>query len=346
MSFARTEPAWPALVVAGALSLAAHAAVLAGFAGRGETLMIEGGGVAEIAALGNDFRDFTRGALPSQAAEAVPETPTEASMTPPPTEAAPTPPPAAPPVTATDAPATRPETAEAPAPPPRAAPETPTETAPQAAPAASETPTVNAAPATAPVASAPAAAPITPQATPLAAAAPVTPPTTAPAPEVEVRTAAADTPRPQRRPDPETQRRPEPETRRPPQQASAAQAAGDSDRDARRGSDQGQPEATAARAAPRQAAAAAPGNAAASNYPGQVMQRIQRVRRARVNARGTAVVAFTIAAGGGLAGVQIVRASGSAVLDQAALDHIRRAAPFPAPPEGAQRQFSFEFVGR
>ena len=329
MSFARTEPAWPALIVAGALSLAAHAAVLAGFAGRGESLMIEGGGVAEIAALGNDFRDFTRGALPSQAAEAVPETPTEA---------APTPSPVAPRATASDTPPAATEAAEAPTTPPVAASRTLTETAPEAAPPASETPAVTAAPAATSVASTPATPPAATQVTPLAAAAPVTPPTTAPTPEVEVQMAAADTPRPQRRPDPET--------RRPPQQSSAAQAAGDSDRDARRGSDHGQQQATAARAAPRQAAAAAPGNAAASNYPGQVMQRIQRVRRARVNARGTAVVAFTIAPGGGLAGVQIARASGSAALDQAALDHIRRAAPFPAPPQGAQRQFSFEFVGR
>jgi protein TonB len=33
-------------------------------------------------------------------------------------------------------------------------------------------------------------------------------------------------------------------------------------------------------------------------------------------------------------------------LDKIALDHIRRAAPFPAPPEGADRTYSTEFVGK
>ncbi|HSF64458.1 MAG TPA: TonB family protein [Paracoccaceae bacterium] len=43
--------------------------------------------------------------------------------------------------------------------------------------------------------------------------------------------------------------------------------------------------------------------------------------------------------------MRILRSSGSATLDAAALDHIRRAAPFPPPPDGGAR-FSFEFVAR
>lgn len=87
------------------------------------------------------------------------------------------------------------------------------------------------------------------------------------------------------------------------------------------------------------------GNAAISNYPGQVMKRISRVRKPRVNSRGTATVAFAIASGGGLARVSIARSSGSASLDKAALRVIQKAAPFPAPPRGAKRQYSIRIKG-
>ena len=45
----------------------------------------------------------------------------------------------------------------------------------------------------------------------------------------------------------------------------------------------------------------------------------------------------TAPAGGGVGGVRIVRSSGSPVLDKAALETVRRAAPFPAIPESAGR---------
>ncbi|MBT0958565.1 TonB family protein [Alphaproteobacteria bacterium KMM 3653] len=88
------------------------------------------------------------------------------------------------------------------------------------------------------------------------------------------------------------------------------------------------------------------GNAAASNYPGQVMRRISRVSKPRVKSRGTAVIAFSVSGNGGLARVSVARSSGSAALDQAAVAVIRKAAPFPAPPKGAQRQFTIRIKGR
>jgi protein TonB len=88
------------------------------------------------------------------------------------------------------------------------------------------------------------------------------------------------------------------------------------------------------------------GNAAASNYPGKVTSRINRVQKPRVNSRGTAVVSFSISANGGLSRISIARSSGSAALDKAALRHIRKAAPFPKPPHGARRQFSIRIKGR
>lgn len=56
---------------------------------------------------------------------------------------------------------------------------------------------------------------------------------------------------------------------------------------------------------------------------------------------------FSIAPDGGLAGVQILQSSGNAALDRIAVDHIRRSAPFPAPPPTATaRNYSFEVVGK
>jgi protein TonB len=96
----------------------------------------------------------------------------------------------------------------------------------------------------------------------------------------------------------------------------------------------------------RNAVAKQAGNAAVSNYPGQVMRRISRLAKPRVRAKGTAVIAFSVSSGGGLAGVSVARSSGSAELDRAAVSLIRRAAPFPRPPSGAQRQFSIQIKGR
>ncbi len=93
-------------------------------------------------------------------------------------------------------------------------------------------------------------------------------------------------------------------------------------------------------------AAAQSGNAATSNYPGQVMRRIARVPKPRVNARGTAVIAFVVSGDGGLERVSVAQSSGSAALDKAAVDVIRKAAPFPVPPRRAQRQFSIRIKGR
>lgn len=85
---------------------------------------------------------------------------------------------------------------------------------------------------------------------------------------------------------------------------------------------------------------------AVSNYPGQVMQRISRVRKPRTNARGSAYVSFSINGRGGLAGLSIGRSSGNAQLDQMALTVVQRAAPFPAPPAGATTRFTVEISGR
>ena len=114
-----------------------------------------------------------------------------------------------------------------------------------------------------------------------------------------------------------------------------------------RGSTEGLQTATQTEASDRQTRMASQaGNAAASNYPGQVMRAISRLRRPSVNSRGTATVSFRIASTGALAGLNLVRSSGSPALDAAALDLVRRAAPFPRPPAGARVSFSIGIEGR
>lgn len=139
---------------------------------------------------------------------------------------------------------------------------------------------------------------------------------------------------PDRAPDP----KPKPLTR--------GNAGSNADQTATRGSTAGHETATAARQGrdrPSQSTNA--GNAAASTYPGQVMRHLARVPRPRADTRGVALVQFSISEGGRLASVRVARSSGSTRLDRAALTVVERAAPFPAPPSGAQRSFSVQIKG-
>lgn len=159
-------------------------------------------------------------------------------------------------------------------------------------------------------------------------------------------TLTPDTTPTERAPDASRKPPPRPDRTTPPQPTRQARAPqGNSAQTATRGSQQGA-QGQAASETTTSVQASAQGNAAASNYPGDVLRRIQRTRQARSPARGQVLVAFSVANNGSLASVSVTRSSGHAGLDQTAVDHIRRSAPFPPPPSGAQRQFSFEFVGR
>jgi len=99
---------------------------------------------------------------------------------------------------------------------------------------------------------------------------------------------------------------------------------------------------TAATGARRGAAAQEAGNAAIDNYKGKVRRKLSRARyypaeAKRQGLRGVAHVRFTVTSNGGLAGVSLARSAGSSILDEAALDAVRRAAPFPPIPAGAGR---------
>ncbi len=124
-----------------------------------------------------------------------------------------------------------------------------------------------------------------------------------------------------------------------------ARMPGNATRNARAGEAAGKPQATARQSGigGRQHAA---GHAAASNYPGLIMRALSRAGKPSVDARGRAVVAFTIASNGGLSAISLARSSGSSALDQAAVRLVRGAGPFPRPPEGARRNFSIQIKGR
>lgn len=57
-------------------------------------------------------------------------------------------------------------------------------------------------------------------------------------------------------------------------------------------------------------------------------------------AQGVVVVTFGVGAGGDAQSPRITRSSGHSVLDNAALQTVRRASPFPPPPPGAPRSFN------
>lgn len=150
-------------------------------------------------------------------------------------------------------------------------------------------------------------------------------------------------PEPEPRPEPQRQTRTtqtQPERRQP-----QAAPQGNAERNANAGQEAGSETATATRSGAGGRSQQA-GNAAASNYPGQVMRKLSRVPRPSMNVRGATVVAFRIGTNGGLAGASVARSSGSSALDSAALRVVQRAAPFPAPPAGAQRSFSVQIKAR
>jgi periplasmic protein TonB len=95
-------------------------------------------------------------------------------------------------------------------------------------------------------------------------------------------------------------------------------------------------------------AAAVPSPAASASSSAASWQQSLRARLARLQpqkalgVQGVVNLAFSIDRQGNLVGSRIVKSSGSAPLDAAALDLIKRAAPFPPPPaQIADSELSF-----
>ena len=82
------------------------------------------------------------------------------------------------------------------------------------------------------------------------------------------------------------------------------------------------------------------GSAATSKYPGLVQARVTRAARYPSRAKGAAGetrVRFTVAANGQVSGIGVASSSGNAVIDEAAVAAVVKAAPFPPIPEDAGR---------
>ncbi|QIG78756.1 energy transducer TonB family protein [Stakelama tenebrarum] len=89
-----------------------------------------------------------------------------------------------------------------------------------------------------------------------------------------------------------------------------------------------------------------PGNAARDNYSGRVFRHLMRFRRPNVIGPGSAHVRFTVRDDGRVTNISVSRSSGSSRFDREAVRLVRRAAPFPAPPPGAGRDFNFKITGQ
>jgi protein TonB len=100
-----------------------------------------------------------------------------------------------------------------------------------------------------------------------------------------------------------------------------------------------QADAAAARASAGQNGSVGGGGSAdTASWERQVQRRLSgalRYPRGGNGARGEVVVRFSVALQGDASGLQVVRSSGNPVLDQAALETVARAAPFPPIPPGA-----------
>jgi len=127
----------------------------------------------------------------------------------------------------------------------------------------------------------------------------------------------------------------------PKRQATSRGSRGQNTQNARRGSSEGSRVASGTESqGPGRARQT--GNAATSNYPGKIVAKLRRSLRYPREARrqrlgGEVRVAFTVTQDGRVSGIRIVRSSGSPVLDQAALETVQRAAPFPKIPAEAAR---------
>ena len=118
---------------------------------------------------------------------------------------------------------------------------------------------------------------------------------------------------------------------------------GQNETNARRGQADGQEKGDSRQASRGGSKNGEVGNAAVSNYPGKVRSKLARIARSvRAKGRGEVVVAFAVGSNGGVRSARVARSSGVASVDQAALQAIRKASPFPPIPENAGRS-TWEF---
>ena len=125
-------------------------------------------------------------------------------------------------------------------------------------------------------------------------------------------------------------KKPEPRKAEPPKpRPSAGGNGGNSNADAR----------ATAPAAGQQGSGPQGNSAAVSKYPGQVLSKLRRALRYPQGGRGAAEVKvrFTVSASGAASGISVISSSGNPAFDNAAIETVRRASPFPPIPADAGR---------
>ncbi|MBB3541111.1 MULTISPECIES: energy transducer TonB [unclassified Rhizobium] len=199
---------------------------------------------------------------------------------------------------------------------------------------------------------------VQPMATEVAAAVPAeTPSVTEGAPEqvkpvqpVETATVTPepDKPTPEPKPKAEKPVKKPIEKKEPPKKAKpSAGSGGENKQDSKRGAADGTETATSNQNSRGAGSSGGAGSAAVANYPGKVQSRIKRSVRVpseykRMSASMSVRVRLTIGVSGDLSGLSIARSSGIPELDQAVVEGIRRAAPFPPlPAEWGKPVWSF-----
>ncbi len=86
------------------------------------------------------------------------------------------------------------------------------------------------------------------------------------------------------------------------------------------------------------------GNSTTTNYAGTVFQLLnERKERLYEDEKGSAIVQFQIAPDGSIAWVRVLRSSGTAGIERAAIAGVRSAGPFPPPPGREPVTLSFTF---
>ena len=92
----------------------------------------------------------------------------------------------------------------------------------------------------------------------------------------------------------------------------------------------------------RESTATQVGGKEMKRYHALVLRRIDRTPKRSAGAKGATLVGLGIAADGGIAMLRVLQSSGSATVDQVALDQVRRAGPFDPTPTAAQINLSLK----
>lgn len=171
------------------------------------------------------------------------------------------------------------------------------------------------------------------------------PPETVPPPPPEATVTPVEKPAP---PPPPVQK-PKEVVKKPPPKAAKVKSGskGENEQDAKRGSSEGTDTAQSDRTSQAVGNRQGSGSAAVANYPGKVQARIRRSVRVpsayrRMTDAMTVRVRLTVGSGGELSSLSLARSSGIPDLDNAVLEGVRRAAPFPSlPPEWGKPSWTF-----